>query len=70
MALVKGRYLYVPDDSLADCLGILKTLLNAGIGGDVLLVAIDQHDRVDQVARCLTGVGNRCSYLGFLLNTK
>lgn len=67
MGLVKGRYLYVPDDGLAGCLGILETFLNAGISGDTLFVAVDQCDRVDQIARCLTGVGNRCQYLGFLL---
>lgn len=69
MALVKGRYLYVPDDRLADCPSILKALLNADIGGDALFVAIDQYDGVDQVAGCLTGVGNGGQYLGFFLNT-
>lgn len=67
MAFVRGRYLYVPDDGLAGSFGTLETLLNAGVSDDTLLVAIDQRDRIDQVTRCLTGVGDRRQYLGFLL---
>lgn len=65
----EGRYLYVSNDVRAGGSGNLKTVLNAGIGGDALFVTIDPHDCIDQIARCLTGVGDRCEYLWFLLNT-
>lgn len=65
---MRGRYLYVPDDGLAGCPDILKTLLNAGVRGDALLVTVDQRDGIDQIVRCLTGVGNRRQYLWFILN--
>lgn len=67
---VKGHYLYVPNDVRAGSSCILKTVLDACIGGDAFFVAIDPHDCIDQIAGCLTGVGDRCEYLRFLLNTK
>lgn len=47
MVSVKASYLNVADNGLAGSLGILKTLLNARVGDDTLLVVVDQLDRIN-----------------------